>query len=283
MFSLSVCETGSWCAWVKPVCITQLRPLLLCIDGVSFSLATMHLFSQLVSLVLLVTLALQASEGRIRYKYRQRSECKEEWPRRPEDLKIVLSAVIQQMYPPTAGAVTASASAFVRWVLKGPTQLEGTRITVDGFGSGSCSPVIRSFDSLILILEESVGGLFRLNGTIIRVNLNNIERMQAIVADVPYRKRGEIPDLPCEAAYCSNNADCAMGTDGRTSCHCPTSCRDTMEPVCGSNRETFASECRMRADSCVRSENVFVRHPGRCDDVRDRRSLLLPFLGVGSH
>ena len=245
----------------------------------------MHLFRHLLVILIILCTSICLCSGKVRYKYRKRTECKDEWPRRSEDLsKVVLSGVIQQNHPPTPGSQLSSASVYVKWVLKGPVQLEGTRITVDGFGqTDSCYPVAKKFDSLILLLEDSAEGLYRLNGTIIRVSLSNIDRIQAVIADQPFRRRPDIVDLPCETHYCPNNGDCVEESDGRTSCRCVTSCPSSDEPVCGSNQETFASECRLRAESCLRSQNFFVRHLGTCDDRKRIRSLVPEYVRAHSH
>jgi hypothetical protein len=138
----------------------------------------------------------------------------------------------------TPGSDLSSASVFVKWVLKGPQNLEKTRITVDGFGSPeSCYPIAKKFDSLILLLEDSAEGLYRLNGTVIRVSLNNLDRIQSVIADQPFRRRPDIVDLPCETHYCPFNGDCVEESDGRPTCRCVTSCPAVNEPVCGSNGE----------------------------------------------
>lgn len=239
----------------------------------------------LLLLLVLLCSSISLCSGRVRYKYRKRTECKEEWPRRADDLgRVVLSGVIQSSNPATAGSQLSSASVYVKWVLRGPAHLEGTRITVDGFGQPeSCYPVAKRFDSLILILEDSAEGLYRLNGTIIRVSLNNVDRIQAVIADQPFRRRPDIVDLPCETHYCPNNGDCVEELDGRPNCHCITSCPHADEPVCASNQETFANDCRLRAESCLRSQNFFTRYPGKCDDRMRIRSVVPEYVRTRSY
>lgn len=234
-------------------------------------------FQHLLLVSVLLVVFSELSCGRVRYKYRKRTECREEWPRRADDLpKVVLSGVVQHTNPPSAGSMLSSANIFVKWVIKGPEQLEGTRITVDGFGRpDSCYPIPKSFDSVILLLEESTSGLYRLNGTVFRVNLNNLDRIQSVVADQAYRRRPDIPDQACESNYCPNNADCVEESDGQTRCQCPTSCSTVHEPVCGSDQETYVNECRLRADSCAKGQNVFIKHTGTCD-ARQRIRTMIP-------
>lgn len=257
-------------AWANQLLVSHQAALIL----IAPLLVLMHLRGHLLCFLCLMCVFVHLGNGRVRYKYRKRTECKDEWPRRADDLsKIVLSGVVQQPHPPTPGSQLTSASVYVKWVLKGPEPLEGARITVDGFGQpNSCYPAAKKFDSLILILEESAEGLYRLNGTVFRVSLNNIDRIQAVIADQPFRRRADIADLPCEVHYCPFNADCVEESDGRPTCRCVTSCPSSDQPVCGSNQETFASECRMRAESCLRNENIFIRHVGSCDERHRIRS-----------
>ena len=230
--------------------------------------------------IALVCLIGPETDARIRYKYRKRPECRSSWPRRVEELPShVITGVIDQVFPPTAGSTAFSAAVQVRWVIQGKKQLEGQRITVDGFETEDpCVPEIKKSQSLVLLIEPVTEGLYRLNGSIIRVNLNNLDRVQSIVADTPFRRRPEVVEQPCETHHCPYNADCIedVTTQGlRTPrCMCPTSCPHAYEPVCGSDGETYNNECRMRADTCIRSKNVFIRHPGVCEVRRILRSII---------
>lgn len=225
----------------------------------------------LVITIAMVIFTVTKSSAWIRYKYRHRPECRDLWPRRSENLPpVVLTGVVESLYPPPSGSLIPSGSVYVKWIHKGLKTLEGTRITIDGLGQPDpCLETIRKSDTLIFLLEPVTDGLFRLNSTAIRVNLNNLDRIQSLISDKPWRRRSEIPDLPCEAHYCPFNGECFV-SNGVPSCKCIDTCSHAYEPVCGSNGETFINECRLRADSCIRQLNIFTRYVGSCENRKNR-------------
>lgn len=217
-------------------------------------------------------------DARIRFKYRKRPECRSSWPRRIEDLPShVVIGTIEKTFPVPPGATVFPANVQIKWVIRGKQQLEGQRVTIDGFeADDSCFGEIKKADTLILLLEPVTEGLLRLNGTIIRVNLNNLDRIQAIIADSPFRRRVEVIEQSCETHYCPYSADCVEDNSmGRTpKCVCPTNCPHAYEPVCGSDGETYNNACRLRMDTCLKAKNVFIRYPGVCEPKRRVRSYL---------
>lgn len=231
---------------------------------------------------ILSVLVFQSSADWVRYKFRHRPECRDTWPRRSENLPpVVLTGVVESLFLSSTGeSVANSALVHVKWVHKGPETLEGTRITVNGLGqTDPCSDNVSKSDTLILLLQPmSNPAEYNLNSSAIRVNLNNFERIQALIADRPWRRRNEIADLTCEAHYCPFNAEC-FASNGVAHCRCIEFCASNYEPVCGSNGETFVNECRFRADSCARQLNLFIRHIGPCGArARVLRSALADFL-----
>ena len=233
------------------------------------------------SIIVIVLIALPFCESRIRYKYRKRPECRDQVPRRSDELSTILvTGVIETTYPPVTGSDLYSASVHVKSVLKGPKTLQETRQTVAGFGDTNlCHAVTTRGDSWILSLEQLSDGLLKLNGTLLKVNLNNLDRLTALTSDEPFRRRPEIMETPCEQQYCANNGNCiedrSSGIGTRAVCQCLSTCPHSYEPVCGSNGETFANDCRLRMDSCTRDMNIFTRHLGTCENGRrvQRRSM----------
>ncbi|KAI1296490.1 Agrin [Halotydeus destructor] len=238
---------------------------------------TMAKVLNLVAILCVLCSMMASIECRIRYKYRKRLECRDNWPRRVNDLpSVVLIGLVENVHGPssigpTAGSedATYSASVYVKWVFKGSTILQDNRITVNGFGDSLlCHSQVTPLDSWIFFLDQLSSSSFKLNGTLHKVHLHNLDRINAITRDEPYRRRPEITELPCEGQYCENNGNCIQeqtaGIIVRPRCQCLDSCPHVYEPVCGSNGETFANQCRIRMDSCKRSQNFFVRHPGDC-------------------
>lgn len=140
------------------------------------------MFSKFVIVILLVYF--QSCESRIRYKYRKRPECRDQVPRRVDELSsILVTGVIETTFPPVQGSELYSASVHVKSVLRGPKTLQETRITVAGFGDTRlCHATTTRGDSWIFSLEQVADGLLKLNGTLLKVNLNNLDRLSALTA-----------------------------------------------------------------------------------------------------
>ena len=65
----------------------------------------------------------------------------------------------------------------------------------------------------------------------------------------------------CENKNCRFYANCE--SDGR--CVCPASCGHVEAPICGSDGQTYVSECEMRVQACNHSQMVTVVSRGPCD------------------
>ncbi|OTF84102.1 Agrin-like protein, partial [Euroglyphus maynei] len=164
------------------------------------------------------------------------------------------------------------ATVLVRRVLFGQRSLQHQRIQVTGFNpdqstqsvsSPWCYPNTRRGDSWIFVLQPiNYPDYFRLNSSLIRITLTNIERFDSIIADQPYGLRMDFPELPCERKYCPNNANCIndpYGADGGR-CECLTHCNQVKyQPICGSDDETYNNECELRLRSCQSNKNLFVK------------------------
>lgn len=57
-------------------------------------------------------------------------------------------------------------------------------------------------------------------------------------------------------------------SQGRPRCICKTDCNQLkIDPVCGSDGETYASECQMRSYGCMDKRKVTVVKKGVCDGL----------------
>ncbi|CAG2108377.1 unnamed protein product [Medioppia subpectinata] len=219
-------------------------------------------------------------EARIRYRLRTRPECRDKGPRREEELPpVVVTAFVEQTYP-SDGDDTYSASVVIKRVLRGHDSLENNRVTIGGFGSpGLCYSNVKKRDTWIFFLNPVSEGFLRLNNTLLKITLPNLDRMNAIINDEPYRRRATsdcvspspIP-VPCERQYCENNGNCiednrSAGIVTRAKCLCLEYCAHSYSPVCGSNGETFPNDCQLRLNSCLRGINYFVRFPNSCEGL----------------
>lgn len=95
------------------------------------------------------------------------------------------------------------ANVLVRRVLYGPRSLNKNQIQVTGFNppqadeshEGWCHPNTRQGDTWIFVLQPiNFPEYFRLNSSLIRITLANLEKFDAIIADRPYGLRSNFPE-----------------------------------------------------------------------------------------
>lgn len=135
-----------------------------------------------ILLVCLVCLMSISIDGRIRYKIRTRPECRDKGPRRADEMpRVVLTGFVEQLYPGD-GDETYSGSVMIKRVLRGEQSLENSRVTIGGFGTqGFCHSNAKKRDTWIFLLNEVSNGYFRLNATLLKVTLPNLDRINAII------------------------------------------------------------------------------------------------------
>lgn len=46
---------------------------------------------------------------------------------------------------------------------------------------------------------------------------------------------------------------------------CPTFCNRMLDPVCGSNYQTYGNQCVLRSEQCFKDEKLYQLHPGPCE------------------
>ncbi|XP_063965931.1 agrin-like isoform X1 [Lytechinus pictus] len=73
------------------------------------------------------------------------------------------------------------------------------------------------------------------------------------------------PCESCETTECSHGSFCQMTPDGPT-CTCSDLCQPVNLPVCGSDGETYASECKLNVMACKMRKNITVVSYGACED-----------------
>ncbi|XP_076369513.1 agrin-like isoform X2 [Tachypleus tridentatus] len=71
---------------------------------------------------------------------------------------------------------------------------------------------------------------------------------------------------PCESVQCGPGQKCDIDRYGIASCKCPSSCEPVMRPVCGTDQETYDSDCELQRQACVQKKNVAVAYRGVCDE-----------------
>ena len=223
-----------------------------------------------------------SSSSSIRLKanrLRRPETCRENLPRKSEDLPaLVITGRVKEVYM-AAGENNNSTSSSgepnralvnIGRVIKGNQQLVGSDILVGGFNSTSATPCpnyVKPNDTYIILLNQEQGADQRRytiqQGNLLSLNLNNLDRVNAVAADEPFKRRGPIDDILCEAHYCPFGR-CRADEKGRLTCHCPDSCPPLPSPVCGSDNTTYTNECHLIKEGCQRQRPLFVTKEAAC-------------------
>ncbi|XP_077534904.1 agrin-like [Haemaphysalis longicornis] len=174
---------------------------------------------------------------------------------------LVVSATVERLLQDGA-----QVSARVRRALKGPRELGGSVLLVEGLDNEAlCGTRLAQGDTHLFLLKGGASeGRTRLLSSPLRLTLANLDRLQAAVKGESYRRRLHERDLPCEAKYCPFNGDCSEDRLGGARCSCPTSCGFESAPVCGLDGVSYPNRCKMRADSCRKQKKLWALHHGPC-------------------
>lgn len=204
----------------------------------------------IISLLLCIAYFIGITEtvpnSKLRLTKLRKPDCSNSFPKRSEDLsQVVLHGIVDEVYMTDNGA-DYKASVNVTRVMKGYDSLEGTTIIVTGFnssalsGSQVCPSNVKPKDTMIYLLDQIGDKIFSLNTTIISMNLNNLDKINALALKEPFKRRGPIIETLCETQYCPFNADC-IELDNEAKCVCPVNCESSLKfpEVCGSNNKTY--------------------------------------------
>jgi hypothetical protein len=137
---------------------------------------------KLIFIFCLICMITTRIDARIRYKLRTRPECRDKGPRRADEMpQVVLTGFVEQLYP-SDGDDTYSGSVMIKRVFRGQQSLENSRVTIGGFGTqGFCHSNVRKRDTWIFLLNQVSDGSFKLNSTLLKVTLPNLDRINAII------------------------------------------------------------------------------------------------------
>ncbi|XP_046851026.1 collagen alpha-6(VI) chain-like [Xenia sp. Carnegie-2017] len=93
----------------------------------------------------------------------------------------------------------------------------------------------------------------------IDINKNTKKALPSIISDI-------FQD-PCRSIVCPSSAKCVYDRTGAPICRCndESSCIGQHTTICGSNRKTYKSICLMKVMSCIKNEDVKVKHVGACE------------------
>lgn len=213
-------------------------------------------------------------------KLRRPDLCRENLPRKPEDLPVlVITGRVKEIYLAGGGGDGEQTSAgpnkalvTVGRVIKGNQQLLGTDIIVAGFNATNSTTcpnyVAKQNDTLILLLNHEAAADRRYSlqaNSILSMSLQNLDRVNGLAADEPIKRRPPIEDILCEAHYCAYGR-CAVANEqlGQVSCRCPDICPANYSPVCGSNNVTYSNECQLIMEGCRQKRPLFVTRETSC-------------------
>nr|VZI43583.1 unnamed protein product [Spirometra erinaceieuropaei] len=80
------------------------------------------------------------------------------------------------------------------------------------------------------------------------------------------RVQGRGPCDACKGIKCKFFSICQTNKLGEPFCTCPTDCVFTGKWVCGSDGRAYESECFLRVQSCALQKEIYVLHPGKCEE-----------------
>ena len=244
-------------------------------------------------------------------RLRRPESCRDQLPRKLDELPpLVAIGRVREVYlsgseqPPVAGAPTSSgannsaaaalgaephnnrALVTLQRVLKGKSELVNTDIVVTNFNASNpaltqCPNFVKPNDTLILLLtpeQEARKYSIVQGGNLLSMNLNNLDKINALVSEDPAlrRSRPPIEDILCEAHYCPFGR-CRIVDQARNQvrCECPDSCpsellnfqqqqQQQQQPVCGSDNVTYATECHLVREGCRLKRPLFVTKESVC-------------------
>ena len=209
-------------------------------------------------------------------KLRRPESCRENLPRKSEDLPVlVITGRVREVYPASgadqvssnSGANNNKALVSVGRVIRGNQQLVGSDIIVSGFNGTSSTPCpnyVKPNDTYIMLLNHENDRKYSIQGSnLLSMNLNNLDRVNAIAADEAYKRRAPIEDILCEAHYCAYGR-CNVTERGLPTCQCPSNCPPLPSPVCGSDNTTYTNECHLILEGCRRQRPLFAVKEAVC-------------------
>lgn len=240
--------------------------------------------------------------------YMHRAHRKRECLEQPLDDRVrhadvIFTGTIRRLEPDSNNPESMLATVEVKRFIKGDEQDSSSKsVTLSGIGDdspGVCQNWARRQDSWIFLASQpragasDVIGVLRLNSSLVRMTLDNIDNIEAAVRRyeklhsthrptiAKTRPTAEVlrtttskPIDPCSLVSCSHGAVCVSDDGITVRCQCPTvhcSDADRQTIVCGSDGNEYGSNCEMKAASCREQRHIAKKYDGHCDSCHGKQ------------
>ncbi|GAU97955.1 hypothetical protein RvY_09170 [Ramazzottius varieornatus] len=176
-------------------------------------------------------------------------ELEESWYNREKFADVIITGTVLSLSPSKGSLESAKQVLFyrgqvaVKRVVKGEPALisSSSVILVENFGDpGICDGNVAKRDTKIFLLKKNIStGNYRLNSSIIRLTLKNLDRVSAFArGNAIINSRSPIPETPCERLFCGPNFTCRISeTSGKASC------KEKEDPCRSHNPCKYGAKC----------------------------------------
>lgn len=72
------------------------------------------------------------------------------------------------------------------------------------------------------------------------------------------------PTDPCDISLCSHPQHVCRVVDGMATCVCQQACPLIMQPVCGSDGQSYPNNCSLQVEACITGKDLTVISMGEC-------------------
>lgn len=190
---------------------------------------------------------------------------------REEMADVVVTGTVKSVSALQGGSKLYSAVVEIKRVMKGEDMFGeslvsnvGQEVLVQGFGDPRfCENTVRVFDTRILMLSLEDGGILRLNSSVVRISLRNLDRVEHAVNDITYEAPPKKTKSPCDINFCPFHGHCIVRED-KAYCECVQSCPSDVQPVCGTDDATYRNLCQLKKASCEERRRINQAYPGKC-------------------
>ncbi|TMS35812.1 hypothetical protein L596_003127 [Steinernema carpocapsae] len=183
---------------------------------------------------------------------------------------VVLTGRVEQVALDPRNFHLQTATIRIKRVYKG-RKLLGRRQIIAVFGVGSkkiCKSLLSERQTKLLMLIEDEHGLLTLQSSPLPINLRVLDMVHAFSQGRSIKKRRGIRPNKCEVKKCPYGSHCSLQTGN---CVCKKKCSDSSKPVCGSDGQTYLSECHLSLRACElykdsrKGPNLQILYNGTCD------------------